>query len=165
MMFVRRAIPTEYDTLTAIAHAAKRHWGYPEAWIAQWRDLLTITPTFAEINPVHVAMRDQTIAGFYALLIQGDRAALDHLWVLPEHMGCGAGRRLFMHALETAKAHGAHTLTIESDPHAESFYLHLGARRVGDRDASLDGIPRVLPLLEVSLAQTCPTRSGPSCLP
>lgn len=39
-----RALPAEASILTDIAFAAKRHWGYPEAWIAQWRSALTITP-------------------------------------------------------------------------------------------------------------------------
>lgn len=151
-MIVRRAVAAEGDTLTAIAHAAKRHWGYPESWIASWREVLTITPEFISRNPTFVVSRDRTIAGFYALLLQGERAALEHCWVLPAHMGHGAGRRLFTHAVETARASGAAILTIESDPHAAAFYQHLGARHVGERDASLDGVARVLPLFEVRLA-------------
>lgn len=152
-MIVRRAVTADADALTATAHAAKRHWGYPESWIAQWRDLLTITPDFIAANPVHVALHGEAIAGFHAILLEGERAMLEHLWVLPEHMGHGVGSCLFRHALDTAAAHGARTLTIESDPHAEAFYSHLGARRIGARDASLDGIPRVLPILEIALAK------------
>jgi hypothetical protein len=35
--------------------------------------------------------------------------------------------------------------------HAEGFYLHLGARRVGEVPADMDRQPRVLPLLELDL--------------
>ena len=43
---IRRAHPEEADTLTEIAHAAKRHWKYPESWIQQWQTDLTITREF-----------------------------------------------------------------------------------------------------------------------
>src|SRR2546425_9351805 len=35
---IRRAMPGEANALTKIAHAAKRHWGYPANWIAHWKD-------------------------------------------------------------------------------------------------------------------------------
>jgi len=152
-MIVRRAMAAEAGTLTVIAYAAKRHWGYPESWIARWSDVLTITPDFIRSHPVHVALHGDAIAGFHTILVEGERASLEHLWVLPEHMGQGVGSRLFRHALDTAVALGARTLTIESDPYAEAFYMHMGARRTGARDASVDGTPRVLPILEIALVK------------
>jgi len=43
-LHIRRAVPAEAGLLTEIAHAAKRHWGYPENWIRRWKSDLTITP-------------------------------------------------------------------------------------------------------------------------
>ena len=43
-MQILRARPNDPATLTEIAFAAKRHWGYPERWIASWTDLLTLQP-------------------------------------------------------------------------------------------------------------------------
>ena len=40
-LHVRRAMPDEAEALTEIAHAAKRHWGYPENWIERWKANLT----------------------------------------------------------------------------------------------------------------------------
>ena len=45
-LHIRRAKPAEAEVLTEIAHAAKRHWGYPENWIEHWKNDLTITPEF-----------------------------------------------------------------------------------------------------------------------
>jgi hypothetical protein len=39
-MQIVRAKPEDAETLTEIAHAAKRHWDYPERWIEAWRDIL-----------------------------------------------------------------------------------------------------------------------------
>jgi GNAT superfamily N-acetyltransferase len=148
---IRRALAGEADALTAIAHAAKRHWGYPEEWIARWRDALTVTPAYVRDHAVFVAAEDDVPRGFYALSTEGTSAILDHLWVTPERMGAGMGRALFRHAAETARAQGATRLEIDSDPHAEEFYQRMGARRIGEVPADVDGVRRVLPRLELIL--------------
>src|SRR2546429_435166 len=65
---IRRATPDEAEALTTLAHAAKRHWGYPEEWIEQWKTDLTITPDFVANNEVFVATIDGEIAGCCALV-------------------------------------------------------------------------------------------------
>lgn len=45
---IRRARPADARALTRAAHAAKRHWKYPEDWSRLWRDGLTVTPEFVE---------------------------------------------------------------------------------------------------------------------
>jgi ribosomal protein S18 acetylase RimI-like enzyme len=149
---IRRARTDEAAALTAIAHAAKRHWGYPEAWIAHWRDALTLTPAFIRDHAVFVAADagDQP-RGFYALSIDGADAVLEHLWIDPESMGRGLGRALLSHAVETARAGGAARLEIDADPHAEPFYRRMGARRIGEVRADVDDVRRVLPRLEIRL--------------
>ena len=146
---IRRARPDEADALTAIAHAAKRHWGYPETWIAGWRDALTVTPAYIRRHIVFAAAEGDHPRGFYALSMRGGDAVLDHFWIAPERMGRGLGRALFEHAIRTAREQGAARLEIDSDPHAEGFYLRMGARRIGEVPADVDGARRVLPRLEV----------------
>lgn len=149
---IRRATADEASALTGIAHAAKRHWGYPEAWIARWRDALTITPAYVRSHIVFVAVDVGDLPrGFYALAIDGAGATLDHLWIEPEWMGRGLGRALLSHALKTARTEGAARLEIDSDPYAEEFYLRMGARRVGEVRADVDDVRRVLPRMEIAL--------------
>lgn len=143
---IRRARPDEADALTALAHASKRHWGYPEAWIALWRRDLTVTPDFIERHPVHAAVDAGTVVGFYALLFAGADCELEHLWVAPARIGSGVGRELFAHAVDRCRAIGARRLWITADPNAEDFYRRLGARRVGEVRSTPDG--RTLPRLE-----------------
>jgi len=65
-------------------------------------------------------------------------------------MGTGAGRKLFEAIVALITAEGAQKLVILADPHAEEFYLRVGAKRVGD--APSDSIPgRRLPLLEFEI--------------
>jgi hypothetical protein len=66
MQFVR-AKPQDADALTEIAHAAKRHWGYPERWIESWCDTLTMRPEFIAENVTYCATEDACAVGFYLL--------------------------------------------------------------------------------------------------
>lgn len=137
--------------LSLIAYAAKRHWGYPKRWMERWREGLTITPEFVEENEVYAALVEGEPVGFYALVGQGCRMELEHLWVLPERMGTGVGRALLEHAAGRAADLGAETLGIEADPNAEGFYRRMGARRVGETTYELDGRKRILPLLALDI--------------
>ena len=65
---IRKARPDESETLTRIAHAAKRYWGYPEQWITLWSDELTITPEAITYNERYVAIDAGKMIGFYDLL-------------------------------------------------------------------------------------------------
>jgi GNAT superfamily N-acetyltransferase len=143
-MQITQAKPEDAPVLTEIAFAAKRHWGYPERWIEHWHDALTITPDSVLKHETYAALVDGRIAGFYALARKERSLELLHLWVLPQAMGGGVGRSLFLHAVERTRALGFRELEIESDPNAEAFYLRLGARRVG---SSIRELERQLPIL------------------
>ena len=104
---IRRAHRDDAETLTAIAHAAKRYWHYPEEWLRLWTKELTVTPDFIENNRVYCAQRSSEVVGFYALSGEGLTRELDHLWVAPEQVGAGLGAALFAHAARTARAEGA----------------------------------------------------------
>jgi GNAT superfamily N-acetyltransferase len=142
---IRRANPDHAEILTQIAHTAKRHWGYPERWIEAWKDELTLTPGFIAANPVYGAFEGEAPLGFYALQLGDSTAALEHMWVLPDHLGNEIGRQLFEHAARTAIRIGARRLEILSDPNASGFYDSMGAVLRGERRGVLEGKPRVLP--------------------
>ncbi len=130
-MQIVRAKPEDADVLTEIAHAAKRHWGYPERWIESWRDTLIIRAEFIAANVAYCAMEDARAVGFYLLTNENDGMHLDHLWIAPPAMGRGIGRALFEHALEQTKKLGHRTLKIEADPNAEGFYTRDGSAARG----------------------------------
>ena len=137
--------------MSAIAHAAKAHWGYPAHWMERWREQLTITPEFISAHETFMAQVDRKIVGFYALLKTPESWRLEHLWVVPEQMGRGIGRSLFRGAAARAAAGGALCLTIEADPNAEPFYKHMGAARAGVIRSEIDGRVRELPILRFDL--------------
>jgi GNAT superfamily N-acetyltransferase len=147
-MTIIRAKAEDAETLTEIAHAAKRHWGYPENWIRAWRDILTMRPEFIAENTAYCAIEDDRPIGFYILTREADGIHLDHLWVLPDAMGRGIGRALFEHAAAQAVELKFDSIKIESDPNAEDFYTRMGAIRVGTAVSEVEGTRRELPRME-----------------
>jgi N-acetylglutamate synthase-like GNAT family acetyltransferase len=146
---IRKAQTEEAETLTAIAIAAKRYWGYPENWIEHWRDELTITPEFVNQHDVFVAEENNRVLGFYALIVKNEKAELDHLWVAPEDIGRGVGKELFLHAMDRASHLNVGEVEIYSDPNAESFYSKLGAVKDGELSVKIDNHDRVIPRLKI----------------
>jgi GNAT superfamily N-acetyltransferase len=138
--------------LTRIAHAAKRHWRYPEEWIALWRDALTVTPWIIERAPVSCAEEGGAVVGFYALSGAGPVMELEHCWVLPARIGHGIGAHLLEHATATCRAARATTLRIVSDPFAVGFYRTMGARPAGAVPSTPRG--RTLPLLLLAVGRS-----------
>jgi GNAT superfamily N-acetyltransferase len=146
---IRRAVNEDADSLTQIAQDAKRHWGYPEHWLEHWQADLTISGDFIASNPVYVAESDGDLRGFYALIIENEKAELDHLWVAPQHIGTGVGKQLFLHAMQHAARENVSAVEILADPNAEGFYRKQGAHRIGEVVSEIDGEPRILPRLTV----------------
>ena len=148
---IRPAAPEEAETLTDIAWRSKGYWEYSTEQMRLFRDFLTITEQFIEDNPSYVLENEETseAMGFYSLENRGGRWWLEHLWLVPEHIGSGYGGELFLHACETAETVGAKELYIESDPNAEDFYIHMGAEKLGERDSPATGSSRRLPVLRI----------------
>jgi ribosomal protein S18 acetylase RimI-like enzyme len=151
MIQIRPVLPKEADTLTQIALAAKRHWGYPERWIEIWTPQLTFTPEYFQKNESWVAVEDRRPVGFYTLLEANDIASIENLWVMPAFMGKGVGHMLFLHAVTRARSRAYKTLQLEADPNAVGFYEKMGMHRIGERHSEVDGQPRVLPIMEMDL--------------
>jgi GNAT superfamily N-acetyltransferase len=149
-MLIRAARPDEAEALSELTFRSKAYWGYDEAFMTACRDTLTIPAAQVEARRTAVAEQDGRILGM--VTVDGDppEGAMGMLFVEPDAIGRGVGRRLFEHALATARAIGFTRLKIDADPNAEPFYLAMGARRIGAIPS--DAIPgRSLPLLEVTL--------------
>ena len=151
-VLIERALPEQAGQLTDLAHRSKRIWGYPEHYIVDWKDDLTVTREFIRKHFVWVALADEEPIGMYALMDNGERMELEHFWVDPRFMSIGVGRAMIRHAVEQATLQGADAIDISSDPNAEEFYLRMGARRVGRIPAPVAGQERYLPRLVIELA-------------
>jgi ribosomal protein S18 acetylase RimI-like enzyme len=149
---IRRALPEEAETLTQIALSAKGYWGYPAHWIEIWMPQLTFSPDYFQENETWVAEVDYLI-GFYTLQERDGNAWIENLWVLPEYIGQGVGKQLFLHAAELARQRGYKILQLEADPNAAGFYEKMGMHKIGERHSEIEGQPRILPIMQINLLE------------
>ena len=141
----------EAQALSALCLRSKAYWGYDAAFMASVAPYLQVTDDAIRAGYATVAIgADDTVLGVCQIDPFGHGGSLDLMFVAPEAIGTGAGRKLFEHAKAQLKALGLPVMTILSDPDAEAIYLHMGARRVEMRAS--DVFPgRKLPWLEVAL--------------
>lgn len=136
----------EAHELSSIPIASKRYWGYPEEWIELWREDLAITPQKMRARDYWVGRLEDQLVFVYSISRQAESTCeLEDCWMAPEFIGQGYGKILFDHLRSILKAAGCSRLTIVSDPHAEGFYLKMGAVRMGEQESKPKG--RMLPLL------------------
>jgi len=152
MYNIRCARPDESGALSALAEMAKSYWGYSREQLALWADELRLTPESIASEPTFVVEHDGELAGVVQLCTMRPSWSLECLWVHPTAIRQGVGSLLIEHAVAHARAHGRAELEIDADPNAEGFYLRLGARRVGQVRAPIDGQPgRVRPQLVLAI--------------
>jgi len=72
------------------------------------------------------------VVGFCTFFGELPDATLDFLYVDPRFIGQGHGKTLWKHAVGHARDMGYQHFTIDCDPHAEPFYLRMGAERLGE---------------------------------
>lgn len=138
------------DELTTIALQSKAYWNYTDELIESWRDDLTVTPNMIQEMLVYKYVTNEQIQGFYILNQPKDKSIeLEFLFILPEAIGKGIGKKLLKHAFQQAKQLNSTTMTLLADPNAESFYNHYGFIRVAEKESSIPN--RFLPVMEKDL--------------
>jgi len=150
---IRRATGPDAGLLTDITFRAKAYWGYSPQVMEAWRVMMNIPPELIVNNPVYVLEDAGRVCGYYSLEhLDGDQIMLGNLFIDPDFIGSGVGRALLQHALALAASLGFRTICMESDPHAEGFYLRMGAVRIGEHPAPIPDQPdRVLPQMRMNL--------------
>ncbi len=144
---LRPAQLSEAAHLSALALRSKAYWGYSPAQIDCWREELAISAAHFELSQITLAEQAGQILGFYVLNLH-EPARLEHLWVDPQAIGQGVGKRLFYHACECLRLSPMSFMHIEADPNALGFYQSQGAQHVGNEPAPIAGEPaRTLPQL------------------
>ena len=158
---IREALPREGAILTALSFDSKRYWGYPEEFFALWEPELTIREEYIRKNRVYLLEDKGRITGYYSLVSLDEDGALsdqillergywlDHMFVRPDGIGKGFGRRLFAHMVSLGGNLGIEKIHILSDPHAEEFYRKMGCTYVREIPSTIAG--RTTPYLTLEL--------------
>lgn len=152
MPHFRRARPEELEAITALAVRSKRFWGYDDDFMAALEPELTFRPADLadERTRVEVLESDGRLIVALRMRRRTELAYLEDLWIEPRAIGRGYGRIGFERACDIGREWGKGVLELEADPHAESFYLHLGAVRVAMSPVAV--VPgRAVPLMRYTL--------------
>ena len=149
-MTIGKAHTNDAGVLTDITKKSKAYWGYTDAQIEIWSDMLTITKTYIETKSVYKLVADGQIAGYYSYFSEDEfTIKLDNLFVLPQYIGKGFGRLLMTDFLLRIKSTGIKKVTLDSEPNAEMFYAKFGFVKVGHIETSIKN--RYLPVMELAL--------------
>lgn len=145
---LRPARPGDATALTAILHRGKASWGYPDDKMAQFREHWRISEEKIAGMTVLVAERDGVPCAFLSVGPCDDQTLLvDDLFVDPTAQGQGVGSLLLLRAQDIARSQRLSRLYLESDIHAEAFYLKHGFKTVSHKPSEM--VPgKQLPLME-----------------
>jgi GNAT superfamily N-acetyltransferase len=149
---IRGARAGESASLTELMLRSKAYWGYDNAFMAACRDVLFVTEAMIARGEVFVAEHRDVVVGVAAVTDVPPDVELDMCFVDPTAIGTGVGRSLVDAAKARARAAGARTMRVVSDPNAASFYARLGAAPVGEVPSEVDAT-RPLPMLRFDLTK------------
>ena len=144
---IKPAIVEDHIQLTDLTLRSKASWGYSELQMESWREMLTISPGYIRSNNVFVAYCELELAGYYSWVHTSDNSVeLDNMFVTPEQMGLGIGKRLMRDFLRRMQKTGTKEVTLYSDPNAEPFYALFGFVVIGKSESTIKG--RYLPVMK-----------------
>lgn len=144
-MKIRKATLKDLPILNQISLASKRHWQYPEDWIQRWLEDLTLDEEDLQNQEVHVLEADEKLIGFCGIAEDSDAYEVAHLWVLPEYIGKGYGKRLLNASISNVVI-DKKKIRLVADPNAEHFYQSQGFETVNRMESYPKG--RFLPVME-----------------
>ena len=129
------ASPKDTETLANLEIRSESYWGYSTEFMDKFKEIYLITEAFILNNPTYMLMEDDTIIGFYGLMVKHEETSLEYLFIEPKYIGKGYGKILWSHALEECKKLGIGAFTIITSPDARGFYLNLGATVYKEADS------------------------------
>lgn len=135
---IRIAREEECSTLSDLAFRSKAFWRYSADFMEACRAELSISAVDIASPDCHYVIAESKgeILGYYALRkISAEEYELEALFVDPERIGQGVGRKLMEHAKNHAQEDGARFLLVQGDPNATGFYRAAGGIQVGERES------------------------------
>jgi len=142
MISYDKARPSDAQIISALAIRSKAHWGYDEKFMNSCITELSHSAKDIQNGNYHfIVLKVQKkgkskIVGFYKLEnIDSKEILLEALFIDADEIGNGYGKMLFEHAKLAAVKHGASSLILQSDPHAEGFYQAQGMQVIGKEES------------------------------
>jgi GNAT superfamily N-acetyltransferase len=137
-MIIRKALPEEASCLSELAFRSKAYWPYDKTLLLKYCPNLQVDEEDILAGVVYVGIIDKKIIGFYGLSQGSNLNRLYFLFVEPEFIGQGYGKKLWDHAILNAKNKGWPTLTFFADEYAvNKFYQYMPCKIIGNLKTDL----------------------------
>jgi|688.fasta_scaffold225576_1 streptomycin 6-kinase len=133
----RDACLHDLQEINHLLRISKAYWGYDEKFLDSFMEKLGITEDYMKKNNIQLFFLDNKLVAFYNFVSNPLELELDNLFIHPNYIGKGFGRKLWEKCCEAAKLMGYYEFTIWSEPNAEDFYLKMGCIKVGVRQSPL----------------------------
>lgn len=129
-MKISKSNDEEIPRINAIIAASKSIWKYDERYLKAAIPLLLINKDWISQHAGYSLYEDD-LEGFMGIEAIDDHWHLEHLWIAPNSMRKGLGRKAIDYARELARNAGIQEIYLFPDPPAEGFYEKLGAIYTG----------------------------------
>lgn len=153
IVFFRQPKNNERKVLNDVIRAAKSHWGYSAEFLQEFMDKFGLTPDYMTFEQISVLTKAEEPLGVIGFSHQHEEPMLDYFFLRPDYIGQGLGRKMWEQVMLMVKNNRWPTFYFYSDPHAEGFYHHMGAKTVGQFQ-SFPG--RFVPILRYVMTAACP---------
>lgn len=141
---IRSARLAERDALEGLQRRSSVHQPMYRAQLAAHPDAIKLPAEQITAGLVRVAEQHGAVVGFAVLLERsGDACELDGLFVEPDRMRAGVGRRLVQDAKRIARQRGATRIEVVANPQALAFYEAAGFIPVGEAQTRFGPAPRM----------------------
>jgi ribosomal protein S18 acetylase RimI-like enzyme len=141
---IRFAQQSEREALERLQRRSSMAQPMYRAQLAAHPDAIELPGEQIAAGLVRVAEQDGAIVGFAVLLERAEDACeLDGLFVGPEHMRAGVGRKLMDDARQIARERGAARIDVVANPQAVAFYEAAGFTTVGEAQTRFGPAPRM----------------------
>ena len=142
---IRQATVPDLAAMNKISVAAKMHWQYPAEWLAHWLPGLTVTVNDLMQAQYHCLVLRHKVVGFCGISESNTQYEIEHLWVLPQYIGQGYGKRLLGQALQWV-VQKPKPIVVVADPNAQPFYAKQGFVTFSHQESYPKG--RYLPVMK-----------------
>lgn len=144
---IRSAQPSERQALEALQWRASLANEEDRQALLAHPDAIALPEGQIANGDVDVVENAGRIIGFSALLIDGEAAELEGLFVEPDHWRRGAGRALIEHCARKAARAGASRIDVVGNAAAAAFYEAVGFVKTGDASTRFGSALRMRRLL------------------
>lgn len=130
-MHIERSTDDQIPLINSIIERSKRYWNYSESYLEAAIPLIQIDINWLKRHLGYSIFDDNELVGFLGVEQGQGVWTLDHLWVSPNKIRCGLGKKAIDFIISEAQKFHVTKIYLLPDPPAEGFYLRQGAQQTG----------------------------------